>query len=458
MLPENTIDRKNSPHLDRLAEFIAETKFADLDQKTVEQTIKMLFDTVGVQIRGSREPEVTNFINSLPKCADQIASVISAGFPKTDYLWATMANGTEGIFMELDEGHRPTGHPGIHIIPAAVAMAEKLQASGENLILAVVLGYEVAARISNGAKLKAEIHPHGHMGTVGSAAACAKLLGFNKDQIKEAMNAAASLPIATSFGACYEGATIRNAFTGVSNIIGILCAQLVGSGFTGLDTGVEYTFGSLIGKSFDTACLTNNLGENFQVNTNYFKFHACCAMNHPVLDALQQIQKESKSLKPESIVKINVFVTEYSLGVAKYPVRNQLSAKFSIPFAVATTIIHGRATTEAFQNDQTARPDIDAIARKVVLIGSPELTSRWPAEVSADIKIELIDGTVLEGHCKNAFGYWDNPCTTEDLIEKFSDMTKAVFKDGQAPKIYDHFTKLPQYKSVAAFMDDLRKF
>lgn len=321
----------------------------------------------------------------------------------------------------------------------------------------MVLGYEVAARISNGLKLKPGIHPHGHIGTVGAAAACGKLMGFNAEQIKEAMNCAASLPIATSFEACYEGATIRNSYTGVSNAIGLLSAQLVASGFTGTDAGVEHTFGTMLGKTFAPACLSVDLGEEFQITTNYFKFHACCAANHPALDALQQIQKENKSLDLNDIKKIDVYITDYSMMVNRYPARNQLSAKFSLPFAVATTLFHGKATTEAFQDDKVKLPILDTIARKVEVIASPELTKRWPAEVSARVKISLTDGQVLEGYCKNAYGYWQNPCTTQDLIDKFRDLTKTHYQEQAAEQIYDLFVKLPEYSSFVAFMDDLRK-
>jgi len=143
--------------------------------------------------------------------------------------------------------------------------------------------------------------------------------------------------------------------------------------------------------------------------------------------------------------------------VNRYPARNQLSAKFSLPFAVATTLFHGKATTEAFQDDKVKLPILDTIARKVEVIASPELTKRWPAEVSARVKISLTDGQVLEGYCKNAYGYWQNPCTTQDLIDKFRDLTKTHYQEQAAEQIYDLFVKLPEYSSFVAFMDDLRK-
>jgi 2-methylcitrate dehydratase PrpD len=456
----NCIEKTSSAlsDLDKLAEFIADMSYEQIDQKTINQGIKVFFDTFGVMIRGSQEPEMQKFTKSLAGTDRSAATLLTDGFPSTNYLWAAISNGTEGIFMELDEGHRPTGHPAIHIIPSALAVAEAENRSGRDLLLAIILGYEVTARISWATKLKTGIHPHGHMGIVGAAVACGKLKGFNKTKIKEVMNVAATLPLHTTWEPCFEGATVRNAFTGISNAIGLVSAEMVDSGFTGLDEGVSYTFGELLGKSFDSSWLSKDLGKEFQILSNYFKFHACCVANHPALDALQEIQKQYPDLNTNDIEQINVFVTDYSMVVNKYPARNQLSAKFSLPCAVATTLYHGKALVEAFQNDKVKIPEICTIAEKVLVQADPVLTKRWPTDVGAIVEIVQKDGKVLRGTCSNAYGYWQNPCSTRDLINKFCSLTDPVFKVTEVEQVYQLFETLPKRETVQSFIEDLKKF
>jgi hypothetical protein len=130
--------------------------------------------------------------------------------------WAIVANGLAGTMLELDEGNRfARGHPGIHVLPAALAEAERLGRSGAALLAALVVGYDVAARLGGGAPVRPGMHMHGVHGAVGAAAAVARLRELDAESTARALGVAAGLTLGTSWRTALGGATVRNAYAGV---------------------------------------------------------------------------------------------------------------------------------------------------------------------------------------------------------------------------------------------------
>src|SRR5574341_2292336 len=98
-----------------LAEFVAEAQFRHIPGSVRAHAARIFQDTVGVILRGAEAPEVRRLLAVLPKVARGHATILARGFPRSDPFTAVWVNGAAGTFLELDEGHRPTGHPGIHV-------------------------------------------------------------------------------------------------------------------------------------------------------------------------------------------------------------------------------------------------------------------------------------------------------------------------------------------------------
>jgi 2-methylcitrate dehydratase PrpD len=186
-------------YLDQIASFVCRTSFDDLPQNVVLRAKEVLADTLSVIAAGAQESEVKALEQRLvdPK-ATQVASLIGSGI-RTESFKAALINGTAGTFLELDEGNQfGRGHPGVHVVPAALAMAEEEHFSGRDLVTALVLGYEIGTRIGIACKIRMSMHPHGTWGTVGAAVAVGKLMGYGEAAMKEMINVSSSLGLATS--------------------------------------------------------------------------------------------------------------------------------------------------------------------------------------------------------------------------------------------------------------------
>src|SRR5699024_5271905 len=141
---------------------------------------------------------------------------------------AIMLNGTALCVLELDEGNKfARGHPGAHVLPAALAEAQRLNSSGATFLASVLAGYEVATKVARTFKPAPGVHPHGHWGAIGAAVAVGKLNDFSAKQLAQAIDAAAGLPLASPFSAATKGSFVRNAWIAGAGLHGVTAARIV---------------------------------------------------------------------------------------------------------------------------------------------------------------------------------------------------------------------------------------
>ncbi len=414
-----------------LAEWVADVRYAAIPARIRAHAARIFRDTLGVILRGAEAPELRRLAAAVPAVARGGATILARGFPRSDPFTAAWLNGSAGIFLELDEGHRPTGHPGIHVLPASLALAEWKGRSGQEFLAAFISGYEVAARIRHATRLRPGVHPHGHMGAVGAAAACAKLLGLDAVGIRHAMGQAATLGLATSWTPCFEGATVRNFYAGLAGAIGLKAALAARAGFTAPDRPLEETFGRLLGTRFDAERLVEGLGKGYEAASNYVKFHACCACNHPALDALDAILRD-RAIAPETVARVVVETTpRFTIMDTCYrPI--SLSAKFSLPYAVAARLVTGGTGVAAFEGAALRDPRIRRLSRCVRVRAGREWGRRWPREAGATVRVLLTTGERLRGSCANPLGSAPNPAPPGALRRKFLSLTSPILGAGAA--------------------------
>ena len=165
-------------YLDRLAGFVATTRFDALPTSTVAAAKLVLLDTLGAIVAGSAMPENGRLAQLAAARAPHGAATVLGHRGKSDAFWAALTNATAGVALEVDEGSRlGGGHPAIHVVPGALAVAEERRLDGRRLLEAIVAGYEVGSRIGGATTARANVHSHGTWGTISTAVAVAKLGG-----------------------------------------------------------------------------------------------------------------------------------------------------------------------------------------------------------------------------------------------------------------------------------------
>ncbi|MDO8279733.1 MAG: MmgE/PrpD family protein [Burkholderiaceae bacterium] len=441
-------------YLDTASEFLHATRLEDVSQEAREHARWVIADCIPVIGVGMQMPAMRALVEAqLAKAGQGEAWVIGSG-RRAAAMDAALLNGTAGVWLELDEGNlHAKGHPGIQVVPAALAVAQDIGASGADLLLAVLLGYEISARISRAAKVRTEIHPHGTYGVLGAAVAVGKLQGFTARQFRELLNISATMGMATSRNTLLEGATVRNIYAGHSGFMGQMAARLTQAGFTGEADGVRSIFGKVLSDSFDPAQVVDGLGRDWLITQGYFKMHCTGRYVHSAIDALEDAQHQAGSLgiDPRRIERIDVRAYRMAAMLSGRHIRSSFGARFSIPFALATLLHHGRSDLSAFSEEAVANPAVQSLAARVFVTEEPSYTEAYPDLQLCDVDIFMDNGARMSGHCKVTRGERTNPHAPSELQAKFFALGRSIWDEPEVQTLYDACMGLERIDDFRAF-------
>jgi 2-methylcitrate dehydratase PrpD len=414
VLPASTLVTGKTPAwLKTWGRFSRTTTFESLPDAVVDRTRLVILDCLGAIIAGRGEPEVQAAAKRLGKAG----KARRAGSPLMD----AFLGGTAGTMLEIDEGNQyARGHPGIHVVPAVLAAAKLRTISGKEAIVATALGYEIGARIGIASKLRVTMHPHGTWGVVGAALAIAKLGKAKPVEFESVINIASSLGLTTSRRTMLEGATVRNSYAGFSNMLGMMAWEMAKSGFTGEADGVGAVYGGIAATDWRPGEMIADLGTRWEIARNYFKRHAACRYNHGALDALEEILRQHGGpIAPEKVAGITVETYVWAAQLDHPAPANMLAAKFSMPFSLATTLVNGAASLDAFRDAARSDAVTRALAAKVIVNEDPALTAMLPGLRPARVTLTLTDGRVFRADVTTNKGDTEDPYSRDDVIAKF---------------------------------------
>jgi 2-methylcitrate dehydratase PrpD len=435
-------------YLTQLAQFAADTTLADLDETALVAVQDVVLDTIGAMLAGSGEPENRKLAHWAAKESPGASRLIGHELTARP-MFASLSNSTAGVALEVDEGNRwGGGHPAIHTVPAALATAEEMQASGRQLMQSVLVGYEVLSRIGGATQAYPRVHSHGTWGTIGTAVAVAKLKGWDASAMERVINLAASMTPANTWSPCFSGATIRNLYPSRAAFNGMLAVQLADCGFQGLEDGPSDVYDGFLGQSFDLEEVVAGLGQDYRIAQNYFKFHACCLYNHPALDAVLALSRQH-TIDASQVQWVEVTTIPFAADAMAYDdPQNQLSAKFSIPHAVAAALVRGRTDVTSFYPDQVGDAGIRQLAAKVRVETDPQMAMRRHDYPSARVAIGLNDGSQLHDETVVVRGDRARPVTRQELVDKFLFLSEGILGAGAASHVVDMAHSLEDLNDV----------
>lgn len=410
-----------------------------------KHAVRVIADTIGVALGGGERSEVQSFVQGEEPLFTPLsggdAQLLVPGLPGTGPATAAFVNATAGTFLELDEGYRPTGHPAMHVVPAALAAAQVLRSTGREFLAAVLAGYEVTARLFEAYQLTYPLHPHGHFGAVGAAVAVARLRNADPE---EPAAIAATLPLLPVWQPCYEGATARNAYTGMAARVGVTANRMAAAGFTGSREAQKVAFGEMVGELVDPGVLTEPIDpENLRITRNYLKLHSACALSHSALDAVLALGP----LSAGEVVSVEVETVSNNIKIARRAQVNDLSTRFSLPYAVAAAIVHGHTGLGAFIPDER----VFELADRVEVRTAEDLEDAWPAAAPARVTVRL-HGEERTHHVDNPRGHHANPVGPEDMRDKF-----MMLAGENADPLYERLLALGEVQDMARIFEGVAR-
>jgi len=298
-----------------LARFVAATRYQDLPAQVIRHARQLLLDHFGVALFSSRTPWGRIAVRYAREFSAVGQCTVYGQAWKSSAQHAAFANGLCAHGYELDDSYEGGYcHPGAPTIPAALAAAERDGASGRDLLVAIVMGYEMMGRVSRalGREGKKQHHPTGQVGVFGAAAAAGKVMALEETRLVNALGLAGSMASGNmAFADDPTGTMVKRLYGGWPAQSGVVATWLAREGFTGPDGIVEGRFGFLrsITERFDPSGLTRDLGSDWQILRTVFKPYASCRAFHPLVEAMHDLQR-NHGVSAERVTKIEVGTTE----------------------------------------------------------------------------------------------------------------------------------------------------
>ena len=406
----------------RLAEFVAG---ATMPAAARERAIAAFLDTVGVALAGSVEPaarivqRVVAAEGGAPKCR-----VFGTGL-STSPSGAALANGTAAHALDYDDMFFITlAHPSAPLVTAALAAGELVGASGRAVLEGYVVGFELEAvlgRALNPAHYQRGWHCTSTLGTVGAAAAVARILQLDPEATLRTLSIAASEAsgLKENFGTM-----VKPLHAGLAARSAVLAALLAREGFTASDRALDGDQGMLTAmdgseRTLDRAA--EPLGQRWEILETGItvKLYPSCAATHPPLDALLDLRRRY-GFRPEEVARVEVAVDEMTPTVLIYDrPTTGLEGKFSLQLCAAAAVVDGRVGIDTFEDAHLADPRIQEVRSRVTMRVDPTLGRDAPALTQAHVAVHLLDGRILEQRAEGARGYPERPPSVEELETKF---------------------------------------
>jgi 2-methylcitrate dehydratase PrpD len=433
-----------APELTRsVAEFIVNTKYEQIPDDVIALGKKTMLDGFGLALAGSASvvaPVVRQYLGTLG-LARQSATVVGTNV-KVPARFAAFAN---GVSMHADD-YDDTGsalHVAAPILPPAFALCEQGRRSGRDLMLAFHVGVEAASKIGDAIFPRHDregFHTTGTIGSFGSAAACAKLLGLNAEQTAYALGIAASEAggIRRNFGsmtkAFHAGHAAEN---------GSVAADLASCGFTAARDVLETPLGffQAAGGGFDPSAIVDRLGRPWMFASpgDLIKRFPCGTIQQPVMDATLRLIAQH-AIKAADVDRVEVGGNQSNVNTLfRHRPTTGLEAKFSMEFAVAILLIDGKAGLGQFTDGSVGRAEVQEMISRVRFSADPEFDTlgregafQAVLEEPMIIRIHMKDGRVLSTRTEPAKGSPKNPMTYDEVADKFR--TNADFAKWPAAK------------------------
>lgn len=440
------------------AAFAANLTFRDLPGEALRIAKRCILDGLGLMFAGS-DQACTTIVKRQSMALGKVPEATALGSEATKLAapLAALINGTAGHAMDWDDTQlsvtpdRIYGlltHPTIPPLAAGLAVAEKRgDVSGKDFLTAFLAGFEVECKIAEAIRpdhYKKGFHTSGTVGTFAAAVAAGKLLGLSERQFCHALGASASMAagIRANFGTMMKPVHVgRAAFNGVS------AALWAADGFEACPDGLDGPWGffQVLGGGFDGGKIVGCLGKPHTIIDPgvSIKPYPCGVLTHPSMDAMLALVTEH-DIRPDDVAEVVLYAGHNILNPIRYPIaRNELQAKFCMPFLLSAILISRRAGIKEFTDEYVNSSPVQAMMRRVRTEFDPAIEAKGFEKIRSRVEVVLKNHRRMVRDSGEAYrGGPDHPLSDKELQEKFTDCSE---------KILDERTR----KAVIAAVDDL---
>ena len=448
-----------------IANYVAKTRYRDIPLEVIRLAQGFVLDGLGVALAGQTEEGTQIILNHTRRMGGrQEVSVLGTAY-KLPAPQAALVNGVAAHAMDYDDTQLSTSkeavyglltHPTTPVLNAALAIGEREQISGAELLLAYIIGVEVECRIAdaiNPRHYQSGFHSTATMGGLGAAMAAGKILGLNEKALCRALGMAASMAsgLRENFGTMtkplHAGRAAEN---------GVTAALLAEAGHTAALNILEARRGffNAMAGGYDESKISGRLGKPYfmQEPGISIKPYPSGSLSHPAQDLILDLVK-AHNLRAENIEAVEVGTNSNVPNALIYPMpKTALEAKFSIPFCMAIGVLERKAGIAQFVDKKVRERRVVELMKRITLYVDDEMESLGYDQVRSKIRIKLKDGKVIEGRSDVARGHPQKPMSWAELSEKFRDCAALVLPRKSTEEVVRLVGRLPELRSLAPLL------
>lgn len=452
-IDNQTLD--NCPSLEQaVVQLIQDLRYEQLDKAALAGVSRLLRDQIALQVGTAQMPwsrQVLEFVRAQHAPGKSRVAASDLRISAAD---AAFVNGAYGHGFEYDDAHATSAsHPGSCVIPAALAIGEELGSTLEEVITAMVAGYEVYARIGMLAApdlLKRGYQPHAVLSTFGAAAVSAKLRGFDAETTLHALAIALSHASGTTEYTS-TGGSVKRVHAGIGTRNGMVAASMAAAGITGPRAFLTGNKGFL--RTFvqrgpgEGAEARFGLDQPFEIGNVWLKAYCACYCTHAYIDALTPYVGQLERIREVHARIHPAFNTVVGNANANaYSPANIEHVQFSLPVQIAFALL-GKGNGYAVHRDYLAgkvdMAPVLEVARGIRISESPEIEQRYPGKFVADLTLTLSDGTQEHLFVEQPIGSLENPMSEAQQDAKFMELTTEVLGEQRAQALLATLRELP---------------
>jgi 2-methylcitrate dehydratase len=447
---------------EKLTDYVHSTNYNVVPENVIHETKKRIIDSLGCGIGAFNEEPVKISRKVAEAARDSQGSTLFGTRKKTTPDLAAFVNGIMVRYFDYNDTYlsREPAHPSDNIGPC-FSVAESEHATGKDLLLSIILAYEIQCRLCDAADIRHRGWDHVCYGLPSTALAAGKLMDLDTEKMTQAVNLAINSHITmrqvrAGELSMWKGCSFANAARN-----GVFSTLLAREGMTGPSPIFEGEMGFFKQVSGPFEMNIDDFGGrngSFKIAETYLKFFPAEIHSQTSIWAALEARKEIEN--PEDIVSVEIASHEAGYTILgkdpeKWNPLTKETADHSLPYIVGMALLEGKIDNSSYTEKKFRDPKILEFLKKITVVEDKTLSSRYPEAVANRVTVKLSSGKVVSKQVDYHKGHPKNPMSDAEVEEKFQRLTRKYLDKNRARRILDAVWNLEKAKDVSKIISML---
>jgi len=450
----------------KLARFARSLHYDAIPEPARKEAKRFLLDSVGCALAALDHEDMRQVYRYVEQLGgNQQATIIGHG-TRTNAPNAALMNALLLRAMDYNDIYwkQDPAHPS-DIIPAALAAGEMHGASGKDLIVGMVIAYELEMRVCLAADpgVREVGWHHASLTQFVSPLVAGRMLGLSEDQLVSAVGISGSSHFTLGGVVAGHLTNMKNTADPMATEAGVRAALLAVTGYTGseeLFEGKEGVFEVIRNVTWDPEKILSGLGDRFMITECGYKAFPTEALTHQPITAALEVMAENR-IDPRTVEQIVVKTTTRGADIlsdaSKYQPTTKETADHSLPYCVAVAVAKGNVLPSDFEDEALKDPFVWELLPKIVVVADPEIDALFPKIKRAIVSITTTDGETYTKQEDHAKGRAERPLSDAELIDKFSANAGHALSDDHLRRVVEETLNVEQASSISQYMSRLKR-